>query len=87
MNGSYIRIRLVILSNFHVENIFIRVIDYFILIFKGLSILWNYLLFELNRKFAMGTQECTWQTGCVTDSGASEASGVGLTQPKDDWST
>ena len=36
MNGLRIRIRLVVLSNFHVESIFIRVTDYFILIFKVL---------------------------------------------------
>ena len=32
--GLRIRIRLVVLSNFHVQNIFIRVTVYFILIFK-----------------------------------------------------
>lgn len=51
-NGLRIRIRLVILSNFHVESIFIRVTVYFILIFKvlvhfyinriNLIINWNY---------------------------------------------
>ena len=35
-NGLRIRIRLIVLSNFHVESIFIRVTDYFILIFKVL---------------------------------------------------
>ena len=33
-NGLRIRIRLVVLSNFHVQSIFICVTDYFILIFK-----------------------------------------------------
>ena len=33
-NGLHIRIRLVVLSNFHVQSIFIRVTVYFILIFK-----------------------------------------------------
>ena len=37
-NGLRIRIRLVVLSNFHVENNLIRVTVYFILIFKDLSI-------------------------------------------------
>jgi len=32
--GLRIRIRLVVLSNFHVQSIFIRVTDYLILIFK-----------------------------------------------------
>ena len=36
-NGLRIRIRLVVLSNFHVQSIFIRVTDYFILIFKDLN--------------------------------------------------
>ena len=36
-NGLCIRIRLVVLSNFHVQSIFIRVTDYFILIFKDLN--------------------------------------------------
>ena len=40
-NGLGIRIRLIVLSKFHVENIFIRVMDYFILIFKALDIIWN----------------------------------------------
>ena len=35
-NRLRIRIRLVVLSNFHVQSIFIRVTDYFILIFKVL---------------------------------------------------
>ena len=35
-NGLRIRIRLIVLSNFHVQSIFIRVTDYFILIFKVL---------------------------------------------------
>ena len=35
-NGLRIRIRLVLLSNFHVQSIFIRATDYFILIFKYL---------------------------------------------------
>ena len=30
MNGLRIRIRLVVLSNFHVQSIFVRVMDYFI---------------------------------------------------------
>ena len=34
MNGLRIRIRLVVLSNFHVQSIFIRAMDYFITIFK-----------------------------------------------------
>ena len=38
MNGLRIRIRLVVLSKFHVESIFIRVTDYFILIYKDLII-------------------------------------------------
>ena len=33
-NGLRIRIRLVVLSNFHVQSFSIRVTDYFILIFK-----------------------------------------------------
>ena len=35
-NGLRIRIRLVVLSNFHVQSIFIRATDYFIIIFKVL---------------------------------------------------
>ena len=35
-NGLCIRIRLVVLSNFHVQSIFIRVTDYLLLIFKVL---------------------------------------------------
>ena len=35
-NGLRIRIRLVVLSNFHVQSFSIRVTDYFILIFKVL---------------------------------------------------
>ena len=34
-NGLRIRIRLVVLSNFHVESIFIRAAVYFLLIFKA----------------------------------------------------
>ena len=51
-NGLHIWICLVVLSNFHVESIFIRVTVYFILIFKvlvhfyinriNLIINWNY---------------------------------------------
>ena len=41
-NGLRIRVRLVVLSNFHVESIFIRVTDYFILIFKVLDHFLNY---------------------------------------------
>ena len=41
-NGLCIRIRLVVLSNFHVQSIFIRVLDYFILIFKVLNHFLNY---------------------------------------------
>ena len=37
-NGLRIRIRLVVLSNFHVQSIFIRVTDYLLLIFKVLII-------------------------------------------------
>ena len=37
-NGLRIRIRLVVLSNFHVQSIFIQVTDYFILIYKDLII-------------------------------------------------
>ena len=36
-NGLRIRIRLVVLSNFHVQSIFIRATDYLILIFKDLN--------------------------------------------------
>ena len=36
-NGPRIRIRLTVLSNFRVQSIFIRVTDYFILIFKDLN--------------------------------------------------
>ena len=36
-NGLRIRIRLVVLSNFHVQSIFIRATDYFILILKVLN--------------------------------------------------
>ena len=39
-NGLCIRIRLVVLSNFHVESIFIRVTDYFIWFYKDLIIFW-----------------------------------------------
>ena len=42
-NGLRIRIRLVVLSNFHVESIFIQAMVYFILILKDLI---NFL--ELN---------------------------------------
>ena len=41
-NGLRIRIRLVVLSNFRVQSIFIRVTDYFLLIFKVLINFWNY---------------------------------------------
>ena len=41
-NGLRIRIRLVVLSNFHVQSFFIRVTDYFILIFKVLNHFLNY---------------------------------------------
>ena len=37
-NGLRIRIHLVVLSNFHVESIFIRATDYFMLIYKYLII-------------------------------------------------
>ena len=37
MNGLRIRMRLVVLSNFHVQNIFIRVTVYFILFSKVLN--------------------------------------------------
>ena len=36
-NGLRIRIRLVVLSNFHVQSFFIRATDYFILIYKDLN--------------------------------------------------
>ena len=42
MNGLRIWIRLVDLSNFHVQSIFIRVTDYFILFFKVLNHFLNY---------------------------------------------
>ena len=51
-NRLRIRIRLVVLSNFHVEIIFIRVTDYFILIFKDLNHfqdLFNYFNATLSR--------------------------------------
>ena len=41
-NGLRIRIRLVVLSNLHVQSIFIRATDYFLLIFKVLISVWNY---------------------------------------------
>ena len=41
-NGLRIRIRLVVLSNFHVQSFSIRVTDYFILIFKVLNHFLNY---------------------------------------------
>ncbi len=37
MGGLRIQIRLVVPSNFHVQRIFIRATDYFILIFKDLK--------------------------------------------------
>ena len=40
-NGLRIRIRLVVLSNLHVQSFFIRVMDYFILIYKDLIIFRN----------------------------------------------
>ena len=38
-NGLRIRIRLVVLSNFHVQSLFIRATDYFILIYEDLNYL------------------------------------------------
>ena len=43
-NGLHIRIRLVVLSNFHVESISIRGTVYFILILKDLIIFIIYLI-------------------------------------------
>ena len=51
-NGLRIRIRLVVLSNFHVQSIFIRVTDYFLLILKDLNHfqdLFNYFNATLSR--------------------------------------
>ena len=47
MNGLRIRICLVVLSNFHVQSIFIRVTGYFILIFKVLNHFLEYFFEEL----------------------------------------
>ena len=44
MNGLRIRIRLVVLSNFHVESIFIRATVYFILILKDLNHFFEFIL-------------------------------------------
>ena len=51
-NGLRIRIRLVVLSNFHVESIFIRATVYFLLILKDLNHfqdLFNYYNATLSR--------------------------------------
>ena len=42
-NGLRIRIPLVVLSNFHVQSIFIRATDYLIRIFKVLNHFFNFL--------------------------------------------
>jgi len=47
-NGLRIRIRLVVLSNFHVQSFSIQAMIYFILIFKGLFNLWIYLYSKFN---------------------------------------
>ena len=47
-NGLRIRIRLVVLSNFHVESIFIRATVYFLLIFKVSKHFLNHYLFNSN---------------------------------------
>ena len=52
MNGLRIRIRLVVLSNFHVQSFFIRAMVYFILTLKDLNHfydLFNYLNSTLSR--------------------------------------
>ena len=46
-NGLHIRIRLVVLSNFHVQNFSIRATVYFILIIKDLIIFRIYFPSEL----------------------------------------
>ena len=51
-NGLRIRIRLVVLSNFHVQSIFIRVTDYYILIFKILIHFLNYY-YKINSKLVL----------------------------------
>ena len=43
-NGLRIRIRLVVLSNFHIQSFSIRATDYFILIFKDLNHFRIYLI-------------------------------------------
>ena len=51
-NGEHIRIRLVILRNFHVQTFSIRVTVYFILILKDLNLfqhLYNYFNSTLSR--------------------------------------
>ena len=48
-NGLRIQIRLVVLSNFHLQSIFIQVTIYFILIYKALFNLWIYLYSQFNQ--------------------------------------
>ena len=64
-NGWRIRIRPVVLSNFHVQSIFIRATDYFILICKVLKHFLICFNLEIERQIAMGTQNCTQQNVCV----------------------
>ena len=64
-NGLRIWIRLVVLSNFHVQSIFIRATDYFILICKVLKHFLICFNLEIERQIAMGTQNCTQQNVCV----------------------
>ena len=64
-NGLHIRIRLIVLSNFHVESIFIRVTDYFILLCKVLKHFLICFNLKIERQIAMGTQNCTQQNVCV----------------------
>ena len=63
-NGLRIRIRLVVLSNFHVQSIFIRVTDYFILIFKVLNHFLNYY-YKINSKLALLHQHDVSMTSAV----------------------
>ena len=53
MNGLRIWIRLVVLSNFHVQSFFIRVTAYFILIYKDLNHYLGLFLFKEKYCFSM----------------------------------
>ena len=69
-NGLCIRIRLVVLSNFHVQSFSIRVTDYFILIFKVLKHFLNCFNSKLNVKLLRVHRECTQLFVCEDGSGS-----------------